>query len=57
MRDYGLPRRTWAFTEDTGKFKQLANDWVGAAHVDSEYASESATTHRKRLTQWVRVSA
>ena len=24
MRDYGLPRRTWAFTEDTGKFKQLA---------------------------------
>ena len=54
MRDYGLPRRTWAFTEDTGKFKQLADDWVGAAHVDSEFASESATTHRKRLTQWVR---
>ena len=54
MRDYGLPRRTWAFTEDKGKFKQLADDWVRAAHVDAEYASESATTHRKRLTQWVR---
>jgi hypothetical protein len=54
MRDYGLPRRTWAFTEDDSKFEKLANDWVGAAHVDSEFASESATTHRKRLEQWVR---
>ena len=53
MRDYGLPRRTWAFTEDKGKFKQLADDWVSAAHLESEYASDSAATHRKRLAQWV----
>ena len=53
MRDYGLPRRTWAFTEDKDKFKQLADDWVSAAHLESEYASDSAATHRKRLAQWV----
>ena len=31
MRDYGLPRRTWAWTEDKGKFKDLADDWVSAS--------------------------
>ena len=54
MRDYGLPRRTWAFTEDTGKFKQLADDWVGAAHVGLRVrVSNQHATHRKRLAQWV----
>ncbi|MGZ4187333.1 MAG: hypothetical protein ACXVSL_14530 [Solirubrobacteraceae bacterium] len=53
MRDYGLPRRTWAFTEDTDKFKDLADDWVRASHTDAEYGTEQAARHRQRLAQWV----
>jgi hypothetical protein len=54
MRDYGLPRRTWAWTEDSGKFKELADQWVRASHDDAEYDSDQAGTHRKRLAQWVK---
>ena len=54
MRDYGLPRRTWAWTEDSGKFKGLADEWIRVSHGDAEYEGEQAATHRKRLAQWVK---
>ncbi|HEY1516371.1 MAG TPA: hypothetical protein VGF91_08125 [Solirubrobacteraceae bacterium] len=54
MRDYGLPRRTYAWTEDSGKFKELADQWVRVSHDEAEYHSDQAATHRKRLAQWVK---
>jgi hypothetical protein len=58
MRDYGLPRRTSSWTEDSDKFKGLADEWMTLAKtVDdyrSEYYSDAAVTHRKRLAQWVK---
>ena len=54
MYDYGLPRRTYAWTEDSSKFKELADEWIRVSHGESEYEADSAATHRKRLSQWVK---
>jgi hypothetical protein len=58
MRDYGLPRRTTEWSEDKGKFKQLADEWMtltkSADDYRSEYYSDNAVTHRKRLAQWIK---
>ena len=58
MRDYGLPRRTTSWTEDSGRFKDLADEWMTLTKsVDdyrSEYSDEQAATHRKRLAQWIK---
>ena len=58
MRDYGLPRRTTEWSEDSSKFKGLADEWITLTKsVDdyrAEYYSDQAVTHRKRLAQWVK---